>query len=403
MSTPRNPLLAGHWFTNELALIVAIGCVVLFTLAVDSNRAYYNRRDESVQEISRQVAMLGIFALGAAVVIISGGIDLSLGSTIATCGVACAAIVLALTPQSYAPSMWQSTGICIAAIGGSIVTGLMIGTLHTWLITSIKLPPFVATLATLVGLRSLARAFCDYVNVKVTGTGGSKININNPIFVFIRDNVWVSVVVLIAMVLVTWFVLSKTVLGRHIYALGGNEQAARLSGIRTENVKWAAYCFSSFTASIAAIFYLANSSVADPVTQARGHELNAIAAAVVGGCALQGGIGTVPGTLLGVIFLRVVVDGVSKMIKSQAETYEGLIVGAVVVAAVTLTQAKQLLSSGRQMFAGFRGSAAILALTLFSGLVALVTLGHWNALIISIVILIVLSGIKLSERQPSRV
>ena len=402
MSNPRNSSLMGHWFTNELALLVAIGCVVLFTLAVDSNRAYFNRPGESVQEISRQVAMLGIFALGAAVVIIAGGIDLSLGSTIATCGVSCAAIVLALTPQAYSPTMSQSAWICVAAISGSIVTGLMIGTLHTWLITSIKLPPFVATLATLVGLRSLARAFCDYVNVKVTGTGGSKININNPIFVFIRDNVWVSVVVLIVMVLVTWLVLSRTVLGRHIYALGGNEQAARLSGIRTENVKWAAYCFSSFTASIAAIFYLANSSVADPVNQARGHELNAIAAAVVGGCALQGGIGTVPGTLLGVIFLRVVVDGVSKMIKSQAETYEGLIVGAVVVLAVTLTQLRQLLANGRQVFAGTRGLAAILALTVFSGSIALVTLGHFNALIISVVVLVVLMGIKLSELRAVR-
>src|SRR5204863_6688681 len=132
--------------------------------------------------------------------------------------------------------------------------------------------------------------------------------------------------------------LSRTVTGRHLYALGGNEEAARLSGIRTDRLKWFAYCFGSVTASIAGILYICDQSVADPQTLGRGYELNAIAAAVVGGCSLQGGIGTIPGTVLGCLFLRTVIDGIAKIIKTGADVYEGLIVGIVVVIAVAFIQ-----------------------------------------------------------------
>jgi ribose/xylose/arabinose/galactoside ABC-type transport system permease subunit len=203
--------------------------------------------------------------------------------------------------------------------------------------------------------------------------------------------------VFIILSLFTWLILRWTVLGRHIYALGGNEQAARLSGVRTENVKWVAYCFSALTASIAAIFYVANESVAAPVNQARGHELNAIAAAVVGGCSLQGGVGTVSGTILGALFLRIVIDAVAKIIKTGADVYEGLIVGCVVVLAVTLTQARQLIASGRQLFAGTRGLCAIPTLAIVAGLVALVTAGPWVALGVGAVLLVALGGIKVGE------
>ena len=98
--------------------------------------------------------------------------------------------------------------------------------------------------------------------------------------------------------------MSRTVTGRRLYALGGNETATRLSGIRTERLKWLAYCLSAMCSSIAGILYVGEQSVADPQSLGRGYELNAIAAAVVGGCSLQGGIGTIPGVMLGCLFLR---------------------------------------------------------------------------------------------------
>jgi ribose/xylose/arabinose/galactoside ABC-type transport system permease subunit len=204
----------------------------------------------------------------------------------------------------------------------------------------------------------------------------------------------------------TWLLLSRTVLGRHIYALGGNEQAARLSGIRTESVKWFAYCFSALTASIAGVFYVADQSVASPVNQGVGYELNAIAAAVVGGCSLQGGVGTLPGIILGVIFLRVVIDSVAKLIKSGSDIYEGMIVGIVVVIAVTFSQLRQSRSSGRQLFPGLLGVVAIPALAGLIGLIVAMTIVNvpylkgsdtWIGLGVAIAVFLLLGSVKISQ------
>jgi hypothetical protein len=119
--------------------------------------------------------------------------------------------------------------------------------------------------------------------------------------------------------------------------------------------------------SIAGILYIGDQSVADPQTLGRGYELNAIAAAVVGGCSLQGGAGTIPGTVLGALFLRTVVDGVAKIIKSGADVYEGLIVGVVVVFAVAFSQLREAGRRGKRFFAGPLGVVAAVNLALFAG------------------------------------
>ena len=199
--------------------------------------------------------------------------------------------------------------------------------------------------------------------------------------------------------IVTWLLLTRTVLGRHIHALGGNEQAARLAGIRTDNVKWFAYCFGAMTAALAGLFYVANESVAAPVNQGRGHELNAIAAAVVGGCSLAGGVGTVPGTVLGTIFLRVVIDAVSKIIKTGADVYEGLIVGVVVVIAVTLAQVGQLAKGGRRLLPGALGLCAIPTLSLLAGAVAAMTTGGRTGIATGLVAAALLALLRLWESR----
>ena len=380
-------------YSTEFALLVAIAVVVIGTGIFDNNHIYFVDPSDSIRDIIRNVSLLGIFALGAAVVIITGGIDLSAGSVIAFSGTVCAGILLLLAPSEGVPAPGWAVALAIAAAIGS---GLVIGTFHTWLITAIRLPPFIATLSTLVGLRSLARALCLYIN------RDSQIFASHPALRFLRENVWVSVAVFLSLAFLTWFVLRWTVLGRRIYAIGGNEQAARLCGVETDNVKWVAYCFSAVTASIAAVFYIANESVAAPVYQAVGHELNAIAAAVVGGCSLRGGIGAVSGTMLGVLFLQVVIDAVAKLIKNSADVYEGLIVGCVVVLAVTLTQAQHLLSSGRQLFAGVRGTCAIPALALIVGLVITITMGARVGFAVGGVVLGLLAAIKFFEMRAQR-
>src|SRR5207253_2675951 len=165
----------------------------------------------------------------------------------------------------------------------------------------------------------------------------------------------IPVVLFALLAALTWLLMSRTVVGRHLHALGGNEQAARLSGIQTDRLKWLAYCLGASFSCIAGILYIAEQSVADPQTLGRGYELNAIAAAVVGGCSLQGGIGTIPGTVLGALFLRIVIDGVAKIIKTGADVYEGLIVGIVVVFAVAFTQLRQAGRRGKPFFTGALG------------------------------------------------
>src|SRR5262249_6526297 len=148
---------------------------------------------------------------------------------------------------------------------------------------------------------------------------------------------WVPIFLFVLLAVVAWVLMSRTVAGRHLHALGGNEQAAKLSGIQTDRLKWLAYCISAVGGSVAGLLDVSDTTTANPQNLGRGYELNAIAAAVVGGCSLTGGVGTITGTVLGVLFLRSVIDGVAKIIKSNAEVYEGLIVGAVVVIAVALT------------------------------------------------------------------
>ncbi len=123
---------------------------------------------------------------------------------------------------------------------------------------------------------------------------------------------------------------------------------------------------------MAGILYVSDTTTANPQNLGRGYELNAIAAAVVGGCSLSGGVGTIPGTVLGVLFLRAVIDGVAKIIKSNAEVYEGLIVGGVVVIAVALTQFRQAARRGQRFFAGALGWVTVFNLALLAAVLGLV-------------------------------
>ena len=385
--------------SSEWALVLAIILAVAITALIDANHSYYFKPLESARDIARNTALLGIFALGATVVIIAGGIDLSAGSMIALSGTVCAATMLALAPAEMIGFKPVGPLAVVTAVGASLTAGFLVGTLHTWLVTSIRLPPFIATLATLVGLRSFARALCESTTASFTPTKSALINVYDPFFKTVRDNVWISVAVFGVLALFTWIILTRTVLGRHLYALGGNEQAARLSGIRTDNIKWFAYCYGAMTAALAGLFYVANESVAAPVNQGRGHELNAIAAAVVGGCSLSGGIGSVPGTILGAIFLRVVIDAVSKIIKTGADVYEGLIVGIVVVIAVTLGQLGHFAAGGRRLLPGSLGICAIPTLSIFCGMIISMTAGARVGLASGLAALVLLGILRVWESR----
>jgi len=355
-----------HLFQRtEWGLLAAIVVVVLLTTAVDTQHVYFTKPGDSAVNVLRQTALLGIFTLGAAVVIIAGGIDLSSGSVIAFSGTVCAIIMVQLAPAAMRQGTPVGIPVMAAAIAVTLVVGFLIGSLHTWLITVLGLPPFVATLATLVGLRSLGRGLVAYYS-----QGSSQIQIFDEQFRFLATSVWIPVLLFLVLAAVVWILMSRTVAGRHLYALGGNETAARLSGIRTDGLKWLAYSLSAILSSVAGILYICEVATADPEKLGKGYELNAIAAAVVGGCSLLGGVGTIPGTVLGVLFLRVVIDGVAKIIKRSADIYEGLIVGMVVVVAVAFTQVREAGRRGKRFLAGPLGIVTILNLSVLAGVLA---------------------------------
>ena len=368
-------LLRRLWSSVEFKLIVAWLLVVLATMALDTSYAYWNNSADSAQLILRRTVLLGFFAIGSAIIIISGGIDLSSGSVIAMSATVFGSLMIILDPVGFKAGHVSTTAV-ILSIGGTLLVGVMVGTLHAWLITSVGLPPFVATLSTLVGLRSFSRGLTSSINV-----GKSQIDFPDTGLRDILKNVNYISIVFVGFALLMWFLMSRTVTGRHLQAMGGNEQAAKLSGIRTDRLKWLAYVIGAVSASIVGIISFADEGSAKPDIMARGYELNAIAASVIGGCSLQGGVGTIPGTILGCLFLRTIIDAVQKIVGSGADVYEGMIVGIVVVVAVTFSQRGGGKLAGKKYFSNGIGWSVIPTLGLLAGLSYLLFFGkrEWYA------------------------
>jgi ribose/xylose/arabinose/galactoside ABC-type transport system permease subunit len=212
------------------------------------------------------------------------------------------------------------------------------------------------------------------MNKAVTNALGNesvKLNIQDEAFRILAIEWWVPVLIFVVLSVFLFVVLNYTILGRHIYAMGGNEQAAKLSGIRTERLKWFAYCFGAFTAGLAGMLMASDTSASDPESNGMMFELFAIAAAVIGGCSLAGGVGRVSGIVLGAIFLRVVIDAVEKLITGGgASNYQGLIVGVLVVLAVAFNEITSSVAGWRkQFFPGALGIVALISIGILVGAV----------------------------------
>ncbi|MEZ6111315.1 MAG: ABC transporter permease [Pirellulaceae bacterium] len=367
---------------NEFGLLAAILLVLVVTAIFSDAYHQWFTLKLTGRAIARDTALVGIFALGAAVVIISGGIDLSSGSVIAFSGTLFFGFIVLLAPDDMS-TRWPSDAerhfpdtnelavwIPAVALALTLFVAFLIGSFHAWLITVIKLPPFVATLASLVGLRSLARLLIQDITAIRFGQRQSTITIADETLTSIsQQQWWVPCVIWIVLCVALWILLSRTVVGRHIYAMGGNEEAARLSGIRTDRLKWLAYCLGSMTAGLAGVLYACYIGTTSPSTDGMGYELNAIAAAVVGGCSLTGGVGTVGGVILGTLFLRLVIDSVAKLFKSQPDLFEGLVVGMLVVLAVAFNELRG--SGAKKKF--FPGTLGWLTVFILAGLIGVIT------------------------------
>lgn len=270
-----------------------IGLLVLI-LAVGTIVAAINPRFLSPINISNTANLVGLFGLisiAQAFVIITAGIDLSVGSIIALLGV----IFVDLVASLGVP--WPAALVIVLAVG------LVLGWLHGVLVTRMGLQPFVVTLCGLLVYRGAARFYTE------DATAGFGFGQSFPVLEWLiagrSGGIPHSIIAFGAVALLAWFLLHRSVFGRYLYAIGKNEEAARYSGIKTHRVIIGAYVICAVLAAMAAVFFAMYTRSISPASHGSFYELYAIAAAVLGGFSLRGGEGSIIGVVLGVILLQV--------------------------------------------------------------------------------------------------
>ncbi len=305
----------------EFGLVVGITVILAVVYWFDHDHAFFQAY--SLQTLLHRVALFGVLTVGAALVIIAGGIDLSTGAVVALSSVVSARLL-----TGWLSSSPPGLGVVILAITLTLLMGLAIGLLHAVLISGLKLPPFIATLATMAGLRSLATLI----------SGNRTINVSFDAYRMMGKESRVTLTIFAIVAISTSVMMGATVLGRHLFALGGNEAAARLSGLKTNRLKAVAYGLSGLLSALGGILFTGLSGAADSRLGVT-FELTAITAAVVGGCSLAGGVGSIRGAVLGLVLTQVVIKATGVLVRGIDSTQiEGLVLGIVVVLAVAFNQ-----------------------------------------------------------------
>lgn len=270
----------------------------------------------NLSNILLQISVNGILAIGMTYVILAAGIDLSVGSVLGMAGIVAASFVTGDEPHS--PIVAVAAGV---AAGGAL--GLINGSIIAWA----RVPAFVVTL----GMLSAARGFTQIYNdgMPIPGLSDAFVYLGSGRLMGIPVPVWIFAAVLI----LSWIVLRYTRFGRYVYAVGGNEKSARTSGVPTRWVIAAVYVICGACAGLASIIHTARSTTA-LVDAGAGYELDAIAAVVIGGTSLTGGVGGVWGTVVGVLIIGVINNGLDLL--GVESYYQQVIKGAVIVLAVLI-------------------------------------------------------------------
>lgn len=324
---PRGAALHRALQMRELGVLAIIGLLIL--VIYWSGKGEFFLSSLNLQNLSRQIALLGIFAIGEAIVIIAGGIDLSVGTLIGFNGVLCAWML----------SRWHwSLGASVAAV---LAFSTLVGIVHATLINRFRLLPFIVTLGSLFIFLSLGDLMTNNVPIPVSAQDSPYSDafqhLGNGKFM---NFVPIPVVFLVAALLIVAALMQFTNVGRRIYALGSNPQAAELSGISSLRIQMIAYGLCSLLAGLAGILHASYQRQGMPGS-GLAYELKAIAAAVVGGCSLSGGQGTVIGAVLGACLLNVILSGISFVIERGASNWEGTVVGAILILTAILNSLQQ--------------------------------------------------------------
>ena len=299
--------LVAAWKQNPL---VSTGLVLILMIVVQTAIMIYNFGEGSVGElmlslltnwlnILRNNAPVGIIALGMTFVIISGGIDLSVGSTLVAVG----AMVMMVVDGS-ATGLLSGMGITgvpayFIAIAVGLVFGALLGWLNGVLIAHGKLPPFIATLGTMQIFRSVTQHLTQHANPSVPKGFLQIANLKIGSFYIMPILYWLAIAA------VLYVVSKRTTFGRHVFAVGSNIRTARLSGINVNKVKRRIYMLTGMLVAIAAIIQVSRIGSMDYASAGSGYEMDAIAAVIVGGTSMSGGKGSIVGTVLGMLIIGV--------------------------------------------------------------------------------------------------
>ncbi|GEP01619.1 ABC transporter permease [Methylobacterium haplocladii] len=325
-STPGGPSGGAGLSAKQVqmrSMIQAIGMLpVLVILCIGFHFLTEGRffTGQNLSIVAQQASINTVLAAGMTFVILTGGIDLSVGSIVAISAM-CGALA------SFAP------GGGILGILAGLGMGTFVGLINGVLIAGLRLPPFIVTLGSLTYLRGFAR---------LIGQDTTVFNPDLP-FAFIGNDdlfgVPILAIIAFAVVLVSWFILRRTVLGVRIYAVGGNPNAARLSGIKVWAVLLFAYCASGFLAGLGGVMALSRLYAANGLQVGQTYELDAITAVILGGTSFVGGIGTIWGTLIGALIIAVLSNGL--ILLGVSDIWQFIIKGLVIVGAVALDRFRQ--------------------------------------------------------------
>ncbi len=278
---------------------------------------------DTVEQIFRQSTVVALAGVGMTFVIMSAGIDLSVGSMVALVSVVVA----------YALQTGQDPAIAVVF---GLLAGLVCGSLNGVIVTRLRVTPFIVTLGTFLALRGIAKGIAKEQKIDADLTW-----INDLLTKVPTESKWMvfppGVWALLALSAIAAVWLRYTRMGRHIQAVGSNENAARLCGVPIERVKVAVYAFMGLCAGMAGVASFARLSVGDPTT-AQGLELQVIAAAVIGGASLRGGTGSIAGTLIGALMMTTIATGSVSL--GWPNWVQEIVTGAIIVAAVALDQVR---------------------------------------------------------------
>lgn len=299
-------------------LTVALALFILCVFFSVTSEYFFSL--DNFTTIAIQTAITAITAYGMTYVIISKAVDLSIGSTLAL--------------STVLVAMMLNTGIPAGlAIMITLLVGGLIGSLNGVFVSKMKLPPFVATLGAQMAIRGMVMVITDARPVYIDGNEGFKLIFQGSLF-----GVPLPVVYLVVFGILSSFILRKMVVGRQIFAVGSNEEAARLSGIKTDNIRIFAYMFSGLMAAVAGIIMTARINSGQP-TIGVAYEANAIAAAVIGGASMGGGHGSISGTILGAFVMSVLMSGLNLLNVSQ--NWQLFATGLVMIFAVYLDKVRR--------------------------------------------------------------